>query len=200
MNNQQTATKTEAICKPDRSSNQSKLDFLTPTITHVLEFFLNDPSKQYYGREVSRKTCVSIGSANKILRLLTELGFLLQERKGNIIMYTVNLEEPAVKQFKILINVFALRDLVNKLKLDSRKVVLFGSCSQGTDTTESDIDLLIITSEKENIKKTIRLFNSELKRQVAPIIVDMNQFVQLKKEDKPLYENIERGIVLWEAE
>jgi len=28
----------------------------------------------------------------------------------------------------------------------------------------------------------------------------MNEYISLKRNDKPLYENIERGITLWEAE
>lgn len=200
MNNQQTNSKTEADWKPENTPKTENLGFLTPTVMQVLVFFLNDPSNQYYGREVSRKTGVSIGSANKILRLLTELSFLTQEKKANIIIYKLNVGNPAVKQFKILVNIFSLRGLIDKLTPVSRKVVLFGSCSQGIDTKESDIDLLIITAEKDHVKKIISLFTGKIVRRVSPIIVDVNEFIALKREDKPLYENIERGIVLWEAE
>lgn len=177
-----------------------KLNFITPTVMTVLEFFLADPMKEYYEREVARKTGVSRGSANKILRLLTDLDFLTREEKGRMLIYKLNLKEPTVKQFKILINTFALKPLVNKLKQHSKRVGLFGSCAQGTDTKDSDIDLLIITPEKEATRKIISEFNQTNERKVAPIIVDMNGFILLKKEDRPLYENIERGIILWEAE
>lgn len=200
MNEKQIEYKRQLDWKPQSSLIPKKLGFLTPTVMNVLEFFLTDPMKEYYGREVSRKTGVSLGSANRILRLLTDVDFLTQERKGKMIIYRLNLKEPVVKQFKILINVFSLKELVSELKLGSQRVVLFGSCSQGTDTKESDIDLFIITIEKERIRKIVNVFNRKLQRHIAPIIVDMNEFIRLKKEDKPLYENIERGIVLWEAE
>jgi predicted nucleotidyltransferase len=200
MNEEQIEYKRQLDWKPQSSLIPKKLGFLTPTVMNVLEFFLTDPMKEYYGREVSRKTGVSLGSANRILRLLTDVDFLTQERKGKMIIYRLNLKEPVVKQFKILINVFSLKELVSELKLGSQRVVLFGSCSQGTDTKESDIDLFIITIEKERIRKIVNVFNRKLQRHIAPIIVDMNEFIRLKKEDKPLYENIERGSVLWEAE
>jgi predicted nucleotidyltransferase len=117
-----------------------------------------------------------------------------------MVIYKLNSKEPAVRQFKILVNTFVLRNLVHKLRQFSRKVILFGSCSQGTDTKDSDIDLLIITQEKEEARKITSEFNRKNERKVAPIIVNVNEFVLLKNEDKPLYENIERGIVLWEAE
>jgi len=198
MNNRKNIT-TESTMKPS-FSNVKNLEFLTPTVMRVLDFFLTDPLKEYYGREVSRQTGVSTGSANKILRLLTEINFLSKEKKGNIITYKLNWEEPAVRQFKVLLNVFALSGLVNQLNHVSRKIVLFGSSAQGTDAKDSDIDLFVLTSDKESARKAISNFQNLEKRQLAPIIVEANEFMQLKKEDKPLYENIEKGIVLWQAE
>jgi predicted nucleotidyltransferase len=177
-----------------------KLGFLTPKVMTVLEFFLEDPMQEYHEREVIRKTGVSLGSANKILRLLAKMDFLTREERGRLAIYRVNLKEPMVKQFKILINTFALKSLIGELKGVSRKVVLFGSCSQGTDTKDSDIDLLIVTTEKESVREILSEFNLNSERKVSPIKVDMNEFIRFKNDDKPLYENIERGIVLWEAE
>lgn len=177
-----------------------KLGFITPTVMTVFEFFLEDPMREYHEREVVRRTGVSKGSAGKILKLLASLDFLTREEKGRMIIYKLNLKEPTVRQFKILVNIFALKNLLDKLRQFSRKVVLFGSCSQGTDAKESDIDLLIITTEKEWVRKITSEFNQENERKVAPVVVSMNEYVLLRKEDRPLYENIERGVVLWEAE
>jgi predicted nucleotidyltransferase len=110
------------------------------------------------------------------------------------------MREPTVRQFKVLVNTFELKNLVDRIKKHSTKVVLFGSCSQGTDTKDSDIDLTVITTEKEQVKKTVNEFNQKNERKIAPIVVTMNEYILMKKEDKPLYENIERGITLWEAE
>jgi predicted nucleotidyltransferase len=178
----------------------AKLSFITPTVMKVFEFFLEDPTKEYHEREVIRKTGVSKGSAGKILKLLTILGFLNREEKGRMAIYKLNLKEPSVRQFKILLNTFGLKRLTESLKDHSRKIILFGSCSQGTDVKDSDIDLLIITTEKEKAKKMISKFNQKNERKVAPITVSMNEYVLMKQEDKPLYENVERGIILWEAE
>jgi predicted nucleotidyltransferase len=177
-----------------------KLGFITPTVMTVFEFFLEDPMREYHEREVVRRTGVSKGSAGKILKLLASLDFLTREEKGRMAIYKLNLKEPTVRQFKILVNIFALKNLLDKLRQFSRKVVLFGSCSQGTDAKESDIDLLIITTEKEWVRKITSEFNQENERKVAPVVVSMNEYVLLRKEDRPLYENIERGVVLWETE
>lgn len=176
-----------------------RLDFITPTFMVLFEFFLSDPMQDYHEREVVRKTHVSKGSANKILRLLADLDFLVRERRGRMVFYRLNVKEPTVRQFKAFVNVYALKHLVDILKQNSRRIILFGSCSQGTDVKESDLDLFVLTSEKAYVRHKIGQFNRKSERKVAPIIVDANEFANLKKEDSPLYENIQRGITLWET-
>jgi len=177
-----------------------KLDFITPTFMTVFDLFLSDPMAEHHEREVVRETKVSKGSANRILRELAGLGFLIRERKGRMVFYRLNTEHPVVRQFKVLVNVYALSSLLNQLKRRTRRVVLFGSCAQGVDVKESDIDLFILSSEKDAVIEIVGGFNQGDERRVTPIVVDSNEFVRLKREDKPLYENVERGIVLWAAE
>jgi len=177
-----------------------KLDFITPTLMAVFDLFLGDPMQEYHEREVIRKTGVSKGSANKILRILADSDLLVRERRGRMVFYRLNLKEPAVRQFKVLSNIYTLKKVLHQLRGHTRRIVLFGSCSQGTDVKESDIDMLILTSEKSKARETISEFNRKNERKIASIIVDANEFVKLKREDKPLFENIERGIVLWETE
>jgi DNA-binding IclR family transcriptional regulator len=55
-----------------------------------------------------RRTGVSKGSAGKILKLLTSLGFLTRQEKGRLAIYRLKQDEATVKQFKILLNVFDL--------------------------------------------------------------------------------------------
>lgn len=176
------------------------LGFLTPKVMQVFEFFLEGGANEYYEREIIRKTGVSKGSAGKILKLLTSLGFLTREEKGRLAIYRLKQDEATVKQFKVLLNVFALKQLTDTLKDYSKRIVLFGSCAQGVDTKDSDIDLLIVTDKKEAARKAISDFNKNSQRRIAPITVNMNEYINLKRNDKPLYENIERGITLWEAE
>jgi len=176
-----------------------KLDFITPTLMTLLELFLSDPMQEYHEREAVRRSKVSKGSANKMLRLLARLGFLTRQRRGLMVFYKLNLREPMVRQFKVLVNVCALKELLDTLKQHSRRIILFGSSAQGTDVKESDLDLFILTSEKSYVRGKISAFNKSSGRKVAPIIFDANEFASLGREDRPLYENVERGITLWET-
>jgi predicted nucleotidyltransferase len=176
-----------------------KLDFLTPTTLRVLEHFFANPIKEFHEREVMRATGISKGSANRILRELADLSLLGRAERGRMVFYRLMADDPFVRQMKSAGNVWALRNFVEGLKCSSRKIMLFGSCAEGTDTAESDVDVLILTEDKSAARAAVSAFNRKTKRQIAPIILGTQEFAALGKEDVPLYERIDRGIVLWET-
>jgi len=175
------------------------LDFITPTSLKVLDHFFASPSMEYHEREVMRVTGISKGSANRILRMLAERALLERTEKGRMVFYRLNASDPFVKQMKAAENVWALRSFVDGLKESARKILLFGSCAEGTDSAKSDIDILILTDDKTAAKDKVSAFNRMSQRPMAPIILDMREFATLGHGDRPLYERIDRGIVLWET-
>ncbi|MDE1863569.1 MAG: nucleotidyltransferase domain-containing protein [Thaumarchaeota archaeon] len=176
------------------------LAFVTPTYMKILRIFLSDPVRQYHEREVARRSGASSGSANKLLRLMARADMLDRQSRGRMVLYSLNLGNPVAKQFKVLYNVSSLEGLLSKLKPFTKRVILYGSCSTGTDVRESDIDIMVLTDERQATRREIAKFNAMAERQVAPIIVDANEFARLRRLDKPLYDNVERGIVLWESQ
>ncbi len=176
-----------------------KLDFITPTTLKILYVFHEDTMRELHEREVVRKAKVSKGSANKILRKLSEIGILNREKRGRMVFYRLNIKNAVARQFKVLFNVYSLHDLVEEIKQDCKRIILFGSCSEGTDVKESDIDLFILTSEKDIVKRKVSAYG-KTGRRIAAIIVDSNEFAKIRKEDKPLHDRILKGIILWESE
>ncbi len=177
-----------------------KLEFITPTLMSVLELFLSDPMREHHQREVARSAKVSVGSANRILKLLADLDMLAGQRRGRMVFYKLNAGDPVVRQFKALLNVYSLKPLLQAARHHSRRILLFGRSAQGSDVKESDIDLFVLTSDKGPVRSEISGSNRKSERKIAPVIVDANEFVRLKRNDRALYENIERGITLWQAE
>ena len=175
------------------------MNFMKPTTLKVLKFFFAHPTAEYHEREVLRHTGISKGSANKILRELAALSILGRAEKGRMVFYRLNTGDPIVRQLKVLWNVWALRPFVEGLKETARKVLLFGSCAEGTDVPESDIDILILTDDREAAKKAVSAFNRRSERPLAPIIVDFEEFAGIRREDRPLFERIDRGLSLRET-
>jgi len=56
---------------------------------------------------------------------------------------------------------------------------MFGSCAEGTDAKESDVDLLILSDEKGLVKRITAGREGPFERRLAPIIMDINEYVQL---------------------
>jgi len=175
-----------------------KLDFMTQKSLLVLEFFFANSMEEFHEREIIRKVKISKGSANRILRKLAEVALLERTQKGRMVFYKLNAGDPFVKQMKIMSNLWTLRKFVDEIKGKTKKIILFGSCAEGTDVRESDIDILIITDEKRPVKESVSRFNQKSERKIAPLILDMYEFIKMKREDKPLFERIDRGVVLWE--
>ncbi|MFQ6115106.1 MAG: nucleotidyltransferase domain-containing protein [bacterium] len=176
-----------------------KLDFLTPTTLKVLEFFFANSMEEFHEREIVKKAKISKGSANKILRQLATFELLTRTKRGRMVFYRLNRRDPFMKYMKILSNLWTLRKFVHENKGKAKKIILFGSCAEGTDVSESDIDMLILTDEKKVVKESVSRFNQKSARKIAPIILGIDEYTKMKREDRPLYERIDRGIVLWET-
>jgi len=176
------------------------MNLITPTSLRLLQTLLGDPMGRYHGREIVRRTGVSVGGANQMLRSFANLGLLSREKQGRMLFYKANMDNPVVKQLKILFTLFRLDDLIEQAKPLSDRIILFGSCAEGTDVKESDIDLLLLTDEKPQLSHVIHRFNTRSQKRIAPIILDRVGFSKLKREDSALFDRISKGIVLWQRD
>lgn len=176
------------------------MKFLTPTALKVLHFLLQNPTKQFHEREIVRQTKVSVGAVNQILKKLHEVNLVEKDKRGRTNLYRANLKNPVARQFKVLFNVLALKDLTNQIRQLSERVILFGSCAEGTDAEDSDMDLFVLTSDTKTVQRMILKYGRKLDRRISPIVVNSSRLVKLRRKDEPLYERISRGITLWERE
>ena len=83
------------------------------------------------------------------------------------------------------------------LRKYAHKVILFGSCAQGTDTAESDIDLLVIARDKRKAEKAARTIR--LSRPIQWVIKTPQEYVVMNSNEKVFTGEISQGIVLWEV-
>ena len=176
---------------------ERRILFTTGT-QRVLEFFLDNPWEEFTAKDLLLRVDVSKSNIYNALKRLTEGGFLRQEVKGGIYFYSLNCDNPVVKQLKILKAVTKIQPLIERLKKISSRIVLFGSASRGENTKDSDIDLFIVTHNKKAIEKEITKFG--LKQRIQAVKKTELEYVELKRSDPVFYEQINRGFLLWEAE
>ena len=111
-------------------------------------------------------------------------------------MYRADISHPLVREAKIFRTLSELTPFMAELREHVTRVILFGSCSTGEDTDESDIDLLVETSDKSALQKIIARYEEELPRKISPIIVSSEECSQLRTRDRSLYDRIRAGKTL----
>ncbi len=159
---------------------------------NVLKFLIENKGK-YHVRQISRETELSLGFVSRVLRELFENELILVEKKGRMMLYNVNDKNPVVKQIKVLLTMMRLYPLFKEVRVIVRRIILFGSASRGENTPDSDIDLFIMSNDSQKIRAVIRK-----NPKIASIIMNSTEYTNLKEADFALYDQINRGIVLWE--
>ncbi|KKR17736.1 MAG: polymerase beta domain protein region protein, partial [candidate division CPR2 bacterium GW2011_GWC1_41_48] len=140
---------------------------LNTAANKVLSFLTLHQDASFYDKEVSEKTGVSRGMTNMILRQFFDAGLLVREKRGRMWFYTLS-TKPLFKYYRVYENLVNLENLVKALKPISQRVILFGSTVKGEDTAESDIDLFILTNNKDEVLRVIRNYQTD--REIKPVI------------------------------
>ncbi len=69
-------------------------------------------------------------------------------------------------------------------------VIVFGSYAKGIERKESDIDVLIVSDEKEKLETTIISLKRRYGLRLHTIIVPRSEFAKIKKENKELWNSL----------
>ena len=143
----------------------------------VIHLLALNPFEKFYQREISRLTDVSVGFVNRILKNFEEFELVVKEKRGRTILYKYNLDNPLAREIKKTFNLVEIDGLGKDLRKISKKVILFGSCADGTDTKDSDIDILIISDDRMKAREIIKSYSG---RRVSPIILNFGEFLKAR--------------------
>lgn len=155
--------------------------------------FLIGKGEELHVRMIARETGLSLGFISRTLRQLQKDDLISSRKRGRMLFCRVNHANAIVKQVKILVTVTELSPLLKKLVPLSRRVVLFGSAARGENTAESDFDLFIVADDPAKVRVLVRSYP-----RVVAIVMRSAEHVNLRKRDFALYDQIGRGITLWE--
>ena len=174
---------------------------ITTVNQKVLSFLAKFSDDEFYERQIARSLDIAYGSANRSLNQLFSTGATRRRQEGKMFFYSIDASNPSVIEFKKLVNLLLLEPLVESLQKIANRIVLYGSCAQGTDTSQSDIDLFVVTNNKEyaaDIVSGFRLPKGFENLRVQPVIKTPIELLQAGESEKAFIEEVERGIVLWE--
>ena len=115
--------------------------------------------------------------------------------------YSANTSSAITKYYKTLINIYLLEPLINKLQGIANRIVLYGSCAQGTDTSQSDMDLYIIATDKDKVMHIIIDFKFEKgfnDISIQPVVKKPGELLTIDESTNVYMNEVEQGITLWE--
>jgi predicted nucleotidyltransferase len=164
----------------------------------VLSLFAMNPDLASYGRAISKKLRLSLGAVHGVLNDLEKRGILDSQRIGKTKLYRSGTSHPIIRSFRILNTLLILEPLIKGLRDISRRVILFGSYATGSFASSSDLDLFIVTGEKEKILRKIESFQRKNGLDIRPIIKDQVEWMELEEKNPELFDELGRGIALWE--
>ena len=181
----------------NKMDNKVKQIFISSGTQKVLSYLTNQKNWKTV-KEIQAVTPLSKSGVHLFLNKLLKLKLIEKGQKGKTYLYRVNFTSPVIKQFKILENIIDCSPLIEKLRPLSQKIILFGSVSRGESFLSSDIDLFIVTHNPKEVKEIIA--KNKLKDKLQLIIRFPLEYAQLGKKDPVFFQEVERGIILWERE
>jgi len=159
----------------------------------ILKFLSDFTNNTFFEKEIAKKSGLSSGATNSALKQLVKCNLVLLEKKGRMCFYSINSDSPVIKQWKVLGNIIKIVPMIENLKDVSEKIILFGSSKEGVNINESDMDLFVVTNSPKVVKK--RMGNN---KKIQLITKTLLEFIELKSQKSEFYEEVNRGIVLWE--
>lgn len=161
----------------------------------VIKYLTRHPH-EFYGREIAKQIGASVGGTNQVLNRLYRVGLLRRVQRGRNYFYSTR-ESPLLTQTKILLTLFELEPFLQQLKPLAEKIILYGSCAQGEDTEESDVDLVLIAGVKEEVGNRIKRFSRGYPRKIQTTVVTPGEWLELRAKDEAFYKQVAKGMVLW---
>jgi predicted nucleotidyltransferase len=146
------------------------------TQQRLLSALLLNSHQPVYAAELANRFGVRSSTLQRDLAKFTEAGILKMSRSGNRTYFQANGECPIFPELRgLLIKTSGLVDvlhgelapLVSKIKV----AAVYGSMANGTETSGSDIDLLVIGSVKMiELVPPLEQATAQLRRQINPIL------------------------------
>jgi predicted nucleotidyltransferase len=162
---------------------------------NALVLFFEDPIREFHVREVAMLLKITPATASKRLKQFRSVGFLSYRKERMLDFYKANLEDEHYRDLKKYYTVRKLKEsglieAINKFYLKPT-IVFFGSSAHGLDTSESDVDLVIISEKKEEFPE-IKKYEKKINRHIQVFRYKDIQNVK----NKHLLNNILNGVVI----
>ncbi len=170
-----------------------------PLIFKALEFFINNPYKEIYLREFSRKLKISPNTSQRFLNMFLKEELVIDKREANLRYFKANLENVVFRFLKKTYSVSKIKSsgLINYLKPKFSNIILFGSMAKGEDDLKSDIDIVCVGKKQ---KLDLYEYSKKLNKEINIYVFNFSEWRKQKKENRAFYEDVVSSGISLEGE
>lgn len=143
----------------------------------VLGLLFGNPDRSFYANELFRLAGSGTGAGVRELGKLSAAGLITVNKVGNQKHYQANRDVPIFEELRgIVLKTFGMADVLRQGLLpiaDKTSVAfIYGSIAKGTDTSKSDIDVMVIGSDiaYPEVYAALMPAEAQLGRKVSPTI------------------------------
>jgi len=162
----------------------------------IVDVLLENVGQKLYMSQIAKNAGTAVTTTHQVLERGVREDFIQREKLGNLSLYSLSPQDALVKQMKIKRTIEILRPIIEKLKEFSQKIILFGSAACGEDRKESDLDLFVLSDDKQEAERIVS--GANIGRKIQLVVKNFLEWTQVKKKDKFFYEEVRKGIVFWE--
>ena len=151
----------------------------------VLGLLFGRPERSFYANEIEKLGKTGRGSLQKELQRMTSSGLITMTTIGRQKHYQANKNCIIYQELKsITLKTFGLSNVLRSALADSeskiRYAFVYGSVAKGTDTTASDIDVMVIseTLSYSELFDVLGKAEEVLKRKVNPTVYTPEDFLK----------------------
>ena len=115
----------------------------------ILRLLFSHPDQTFFVRQIARETGISVGSIQRELETLSQVGLIERSKSGHQVYYQANRSHPVFSEIHSLVaktvGVFQL--LASALAPLAKRIMqafVYGSIARGEESAQSDIDLMVV--------------------------------------------------------
>ncbi|MEW6351450.1 MAG: nucleotidyltransferase domain-containing protein [Thermodesulfobacteriota bacterium] len=185
------------------SDMQAHEVLFTKTQAAILTLLFTNPRRRHFANELVRLARVGRGAIQREIRRLRDADLIVETREGKRIYYQANPRHFVFPEVAGLIQkttgpVGRIHQAFERLRKRIDVAFIYGSVACGSETPESDIDLMVIGSvDFRDVVKVTSPLTHELLRETNPSVFPKEEFKRRLKEGNPFLKRVVAGLKLF---
>lgn len=151
----------------------------------LLKLFYGHPDESYYFQQIRRVAGTSgVGTVQRELATLVNVGLLTKHPKGNQVFYQANQAHPIYHEMRALVAktigwLHVLSTALQPLEGRIRVAFVYGSMARQQESAASDVDLMVIgDATLPEVLEHLSSVERDLARAINPSVYSMTEFLE----------------------